>query len=110
MDIGYPRSCVVHIVTGTVWTHKGAPEMLMVTAKGMMLWAMPIGISIGVVIFRVMLKIWIWFGLGAQGVYGQDKAYHHDNAQPSVQVHSLTLRKKFCKQDMLIRKRSAGKR
>ena len=89
-------SCVVHIVTGIVWTLIRAPEMLMVTVRGMMPWAMPpIGISMGLLIVRVMLKLWIWSGLGAQGVEGQDKAHHQDNAQPSIQVHSLTLPKKF---------------
>ena len=70
-DIGDRRwSCVVHIVTGIVWTHTGAPEMLLIgTVKAMMLWAMPpIGLSLGVVKFRVMLEMWIGVGLGAEGV------------------------------------------
>jgi len=58
-DIGNRRwSCVVRIV----------PEMLMVTVKGMMPCAMPtIGLSMGVAISWVFLKMWIWSGLGAQG-------------------------------------------
>jgi hypothetical protein len=41
----------------------------MVMAKGMIPWAMPpIGFSIGVVIFPVMLEMRKWSGLGAQGV------------------------------------------
>jgi hypothetical protein len=68
-DIGDRRSCLVHIVTGMVRTHTGAPEILIVTVKGMRLGAMPpIGISVGVVIFRVILEMRIGFGLGAQGV------------------------------------------
>jgi len=65
LDIDNRRwSCAVRIVMGIVWTLPGA-----VTVKGIMPWAMPpIGFSMGVVIFRVMLKMWIWFGLGAQGV------------------------------------------
>jgi hypothetical protein len=44
------------------------PEMLMVTVKGMMPCAMPtIGLSMGVAISWVFLKMWIWSGLGAQG-------------------------------------------
>jgi hypothetical protein len=70
-DIGNRRwSCVdlMHIGTGIVWTHTRAPEILLVTVKGLRPWTMPsIGISMGVVIIRVRLKRWIWFGLGAQG-------------------------------------------
>ena len=70
-DIGNRRwSCVnlIHIGTGIVWTHTGAPEILLVTVKVMRPWTMPpIGISMGVVIIRVRFKRWIWFGLGAQG-------------------------------------------
>ena len=47
------------------------------------------GIPMGVVIWSV------WIGLGAQGAKGQDEAHHQDNAQPSFQVHSLTLHKKI---------------
>jgi hypothetical protein len=54
---------------GMVWTHTGAPEMLIVAVKAMMLGAMPsIGLSMGVVIFRVMLEMRIGVGLGAEGV------------------------------------------
>ena len=63
-------SCVnlMHIGAGIVWTPIGAPEILPVTVKGMRPSTMPpIGISMGVVIIRVRLKRWIWFGLGAQG-------------------------------------------
>ena len=67
--IGDRWSCVVRIVTGMLWTYTGAPEMLLVTVKGMMPLAMPpIGISTRVMVFRVRPKRWIWFGLGAQGV------------------------------------------
>jgi hypothetical protein len=69
-DIGNRRwSCVnlMHIGTGIAWTHTGAPEILLVTVKGMRPRTMPpIGIPMGVVIIRVRLKRWIWFGLGAQ--------------------------------------------
>jgi hypothetical protein len=45
-------------VTGMVWTHTGAPEMLIVAVKAMMPWATPpIGIPTGVVIFRVIPKM-----------------------------------------------------
>lgn len=75
--------------------------MLIMVVKVMMLFATPsISFSMGVV---------IWVGLAALGVKGQDKARHKDKAQPSLQVHSLTLRKNFGKQDLLIRKQSAGK-
>jgi hypothetical protein len=81
----------------------------MVTVEAMMPGALPpMGIPTLVAILRVMLKI--WSGLGTQGVKGQDKAHRQDNTQPSMQVHSLTLRKNFCQQDLLIRKRGAGKR
>ena len=65
-DIGDRRwSCVVHIVTGIVWTHTGAPEILMVAVKVMRPWAMPaIGISMGAVIIRALKR---WVGLGGQG-------------------------------------------
>jgi hypothetical protein len=55
---------------GMAWTHTGVPEMLLVvTVKAMMLGAMPsIGLSMGVVIFRVMLEMRIGVGLGAEGV------------------------------------------
>jgi hypothetical protein len=70
-DIGNQGwSCVnlMTIGTGIVWTHTGAPEILLAAGKGMSPWAMPpIGISTGVVIIRVRFKRWIWFGLGAQG-------------------------------------------
>ena len=70
-DIGNRRrSCVnlMHIGTGMVWTHTGAPEILLVMVKPMRLAAMPpIGIPMGAVIIRVRLKRWIWVGLGAQG-------------------------------------------
>ena len=69
-DIGNRRwSCVnlMHIGTGIVWPHTGAPEMLIVTVKGMRPWAMPpIGISMGMVIIRLRLKRGIWSGLDAQ--------------------------------------------
>ena len=63
-DIGNRRwSSVMHIVTGMVWTHAGAPEMLIVAVKVMRPWAMPpIGIPMGAVIWS------IWICLGAQGV------------------------------------------
>ena len=68
-DIGDRWSCVVPILMGMVWTHTGAPEMLIVAVKAMMLGAMPsIGLSMGVVIFRVMLEMRIGVGLGAEGV------------------------------------------
>jgi len=107
LDIGYRRSCMVPIVMGTVGTPPGVPEM-----PTMMPGAMPpIGISTGVVISRVITKMSIWSGLGAQGAKGQDKPHHQDNAQPSIQVHSLTLPpEKICRQDLLIRRRPAGKR
>lgn len=58
-DIGNRRwSCVnlMHMETGIVWTHTGAPEILLVTVKGMRPRTMPaIGIPPGVVIFRVRL-------------------------------------------------------
>ena len=61
--------------------------MLRVVVKATMFFAMPaIGISMGVV---------IWVGLDTQGVKGQDKAQRQDNAQPSIQVHSLILLKKI---------------
>ena len=57
-DIGDRWSCVVRIVTGMVWTHTGAPEMLIGAVKAMMPWAIPpIGIPTGVVIFRVIPKM-----------------------------------------------------
>jgi hypothetical protein len=62
---------LVGIVTEMAWTLTAAPEMLLVTVKGMMPGAMPpIGFSMGVVIFRVMPKMSIWsgLGLGPQGV------------------------------------------
>jgi hypothetical protein len=66
-DIGDLRwSCVVAILTGMMWSVTGAPETLLAVLKAMGPWAIPpIGISMGVVIFRVS---WIWVGLGAQGV------------------------------------------
>ena len=87
MDIGYRRSCVVPIVTGMLWTLPVMPEMLTMMPRAMP----PIGISTGVVISRVIIKMSIWSGLGAQGVKGQDKAHRQDNAQPYSQFHSLAL-------------------
>jgi len=58
---------LMHIRTGIVWTLTGVPERLPVTVTAMMLGAMPlIGLSMGVVIFRVNSR-WIWSGLGGQG-------------------------------------------
>ena len=78
---------VVPIVTGMVRASAAAPELLIVTVKVMMPFAIPaMGFSMGVV---------VWFGLAAQGIKGQDKAHRQDNGQPSAQVHSLTLLKKL---------------
>jgi hypothetical protein len=63
-------TCVNLMPIGTriVWSHAGAPEILLVTVKPMRLLAVPpIGIAAGVVIIRVRLKRWIGVGLGAQG-------------------------------------------
>jgi hypothetical protein len=68
--IGNRRWCCVNLLRigmGIVWTHTGAPVILLVMLKAMMSWTIPpIGISMGVVIIRVRLKL-IWFGLDAQG-------------------------------------------
>ena len=64
-DIGNRRRSSINsiYIVGIVWPLTGAPEMLMVTVKAMMLWAIPaIGMPTGVVIWP------IWIGLGAQGV------------------------------------------
>jgi len=55
---------------GMAWTHTGVTEMLLiVTVKAMMLRAMPpIGLSMGVVKFRMILEMRIGVGLGAEGV------------------------------------------
>ena len=94
-DIGNRRWSSMNstYIVGIVWTPTGAPEILMMTVKAMRPWAIPaIGIPTGVVIGS---------GLGAHGIESQDKAHRQDNAQPSGQVHSLSLRKKFCNQDSL---------
>ncbi len=50
-------------IVGIVSPLIGMPELLMMTVKAMMFWAMPpIGFSMGVVIWS------IWVGLGTQGV------------------------------------------
>ena len=69
-DIGDRWSCVLPILMGMVWTHTGMPEMLPIgTVKAMMLGAMPpIGLSMGVVKFRMILEMRIGVGLGAEGV------------------------------------------
>ena len=69
-DIGDRWSCVVPILMGMLWTHTGVPEMLLIgTVKAMMFGAMPpTGLSLGVVKFRMILKMWIGVGLGAEGV------------------------------------------
>ena len=69
-DIGDRWSCVIPLVMGMAWTHTGVPEMLLiVTVKAMMLRAMPpIGLSMGVVKFRMILEMRIGVGLGAEGV------------------------------------------
>ncbi len=58
-DIGnrrWSRVNLMRIETGMVWTHAGAPDILLVMVKGMRPLTMPaIGIPPGVVIFRVRL-------------------------------------------------------
>ena len=83
-----------------------APMIPVVTVKVTMPWTIPaIGISMGVVIIRLLPIRWL--GLGAQGAEGQEKANYQDNGRPSFEVHLLTSVKILQTQDLLVRKQAA---